>query len=303
MILNKRHEVLEYLGQKYEIGDIVIAKNCYPYEGLCGVISEIRTDEDKETENCGIDIYCNFFMPYDKEDLKSILERFAKTSGEIKSFKELNLDNVIMAANMLILPYEKQSVQNSFKVYLLKEEWAFEDETGSTMNIFTDIDTAREQFKIKVHNEKHTGCANVWKNEKNLIEEFENDFYEVYLDGWYCSSHYTLKIEEQNLSITDKNTYDLKQIIEEVEFYSDFEAQVEDWEELIDFTEEEYDALIHDKTIPSRMRERMYSYRRDLQGYEDEENAYNLEMSELAHEIVEEHVKRKKDKENGPGNV
>ena len=78
MILNKRHEVLEYLGQKYEIGDIVIAKNCYPYEGLCGVISEIRTDEDKETENCGIDIYCNFFMPYDKEELKSILERFGR---------------------------------------------------------------------------------------------------------------------------------------------------------------------------------------------------------------------------------
>ena len=115
-----------------------------------------------------------------KERAKANVVGSMTAIGEVEGRNIIIVDDMIdtagticMAANMLILPHEKQREQNSFKIYLLKEEWAFEDETGSTMKIFTDIETAREQFKIKVHNEKHTGCANVWKNEKNLIEEFE----------------------------------------------------------------------------------------------------------------------------------
>ena len=81
MIINKKGDIFEWQGKKYIIGDDVIATNNSDYSGLLGTICEIRTENDKDTENSGPDIYCRFNTPVLKQDIKVIEDRFSKISG------------------------------------------------------------------------------------------------------------------------------------------------------------------------------------------------------------------------------
>ena len=63
MILSKNGEVFQYGDITYTIGEQIAANNQSEYEGLVGVIIEIRDGDDKETENDTPDIYCQFDIP------------------------------------------------------------------------------------------------------------------------------------------------------------------------------------------------------------------------------------------------
>ena len=51
MIYNKVGETLEFEGKKYAVGENIVGAETSEYEGLFGYIKEIRTDNDKDTEN------------------------------------------------------------------------------------------------------------------------------------------------------------------------------------------------------------------------------------------------------------
>jgi hypothetical protein len=57
MIINRPGAEFEYEGVKYIIGAPIIGTHESEYEGLFGRITEIRDDEDKETENETPDSY------------------------------------------------------------------------------------------------------------------------------------------------------------------------------------------------------------------------------------------------------
>ena len=87
MIINKQGETFEYEGKKYIVGEDVYATES-SYYGLIGVIKEIRTGEDKDTDNPEPDIYCDFFEPV----LEADKERLYQTFGNYYA-----LDGIIMA--------------------------------------------------------------------------------------------------------------------------------------------------------------------------------------------------------------
>ena len=60
MIITKPKAEFLYEGETYRIGATVIANEKSAYEGLVGEICEIRTGEDKETENEMPEIFCRF---------------------------------------------------------------------------------------------------------------------------------------------------------------------------------------------------------------------------------------------------
>lgn len=60
MVLLKTGESLIINNRKFEVGSIVRANAKSIYEGKIGEIIEIRTDNDKETDNYGPDIYVDF---------------------------------------------------------------------------------------------------------------------------------------------------------------------------------------------------------------------------------------------------
>lgn len=85
-------------GKQFAVGDRIIVTNG-DYAGLKGIITEIRTGADKETENETEDIYCSFDLPESKEEIKLIEKHFSALFGTEKTIDDLSFDLVIMASD------------------------------------------------------------------------------------------------------------------------------------------------------------------------------------------------------------
>ena len=73
MVIRKKGTVFCVDGKEFKIGGGVFANDESEYMGLYGTVTEIRTDEDRETENDTPDIYCEF-MPPDSVAMAAELE-------------------------------------------------------------------------------------------------------------------------------------------------------------------------------------------------------------------------------------
>lgn len=101
MILNKQGESFAVEGRTFLIGGMVWANDESDYRGLFGRITEIRDGMDKDTENEGADIYCDFLIPKHDYMIGEIETRFSKLYQIPKRIDELPLGGVIMAPEML----------------------------------------------------------------------------------------------------------------------------------------------------------------------------------------------------------
>lgn len=105
MIHVKNGETYAINNVEYKIGGKIVVTDDGSYSGLIGVITKICDGKDKETENESVDIYCNFEMPKIPYDRKQLIERFSALYGKTMTIEEINLDQVIMAPE-LIMPLE-----------------------------------------------------------------------------------------------------------------------------------------------------------------------------------------------------
>ena len=101
MIYKKPGEKFSYEDITYTVGNRVLANEASEYSGLFGRILEIRTDDDRETENDTPDIYCEFDPPYLSASRRALEQTFSKLYGTPKRVEDLALDLVIMAPEML----------------------------------------------------------------------------------------------------------------------------------------------------------------------------------------------------------
>lgn len=289
MILNKKDEVFEYADKKYQIGELIIANNQSDYVGLVGVITQIVTGEDKDTDNPYPDIYCDFIKPPFKDEIKILEENFSKWYGAKKSLKDLNFDGVIMAPCMIEQANKSTTSKDVIKIYLLTEDWAFDGEEGVETVAFTDFDDAKLQMRLKMYKERREGCVETWLDDEDFVEENSETSYEAYIEGYHCESHYTLTIKPVKLPISENIVGDLNFMLRHRNIFIDFRNQVEDWDELLELSEEEYERFINDSTIPNRVT-------RDLEHAREEDlDRYHETISEVAHELLAEYIKRKKE--------
>ena len=101
MIINKNGETFIAGNKIFRIGGMVLANDNSDYCGLCGRITEIRDGDDKETENEGPDIYCDFDIPERDYMVTEIECRFSLLYQMQKHITELPFDSVVMAPEML----------------------------------------------------------------------------------------------------------------------------------------------------------------------------------------------------------
>lgn len=101
MVIKRIGDIYQCEGMIYTIGKRIYANGQSDWEGLFGVITEIRTGEDKETENETPDIYCSFDVPVLPADVKELEERFSDLYQEPKKMEDISLDEVIMAPEMI----------------------------------------------------------------------------------------------------------------------------------------------------------------------------------------------------------
>ena len=101
MIYNKLGTIVICSEDKFfTIGDnIKVNKNDEDYQGAIGYITEIRTGDDKETDNEGIDIHCSLSVP--EGLVKTFEKRFSDIYGTKKTIDDIILDEVILSADMI----------------------------------------------------------------------------------------------------------------------------------------------------------------------------------------------------------
>lgn len=97
MILDQSVQSIEIDGTVFAVGVRIGANSKSEYYGLEGRIIEIATDDDKDTENEGPDIYCCFDIPTEPELIKRLEKEFSDIFCSPRTIDDIVLDNVIMA--------------------------------------------------------------------------------------------------------------------------------------------------------------------------------------------------------------
>ena len=195
MIYNKVGETLEFEGKKYAVGENIVGAETSEYEGLFGYIKEIRTDNDKDTENETPDIHCEFFPPVYADEIKKVEERFSALYGEMKTLKDIALDEVIMAPEM-ITPLSAIYGQANTSVFMVKEEWAVDDEYGEQMNGFLKLEHAQLFMRQRLSEASVNVGIFALRGEDNIVESYSDMFYEIYREGFYDQNHYGIGIDK-----------------------------------------------------------------------------------------------------------
>lgn len=200
MILNKPNEIFEYEDKKYKIGDKVVVNSVdAEYEGLIGIITQICDGDDKDTDNETPDIYCNFSKPIMPCDIEKLEKRFSAVFQKPRKLDDINLDQVIMAPEMIEVITDLGKSGKGQKIYVVTDDWAYHDEYDSKTEPFADLMFAKAYMREQVHQMAEYSGLFDRRGDEDCIEESSELSYQLYIKGWYDSDHYWIKIEEKDL--------------------------------------------------------------------------------------------------------
>ena len=270
MIINKKGEKFYFEGVEYVIGGDVIGTEESVYSGLLGNIYEIRTYEDKETDNKTPDFYCTFEAPITCHDIAKLKKTFSKLCGEDKSLEEICLDGVIISPHMV------QPIQDKeYTVYILEEDWAANDYCGHDVEIFTDLNSAKRSMYEQLKKEMNEGCISDFKNDDDYIEESDENSFECYIDGYYSESHYSLSITEKSMGMSEQFMFKIvKDVLLEI-INLDMKDMLDNNVKFKTLSDKVYQQIIKDEDIPKIIME---------------EFRYDGDVSEVYYEIIDEIV-------------
>ena len=204
MIINKDGMRYTYNGTTYTIGAAVVATEESEYQGLYGIITEIRDGSDRETENDTPDIYCCFEPPLLQEEIRELEQRFTDLYQSPKKLDEITLDMVIMAPEMVRVISPDPSVCKTLKVYLLTMQFTTSWDSGCITELYADYDMARFAMLKGIREEQAEGCVKDWAEKDALEEEYCTDFYEAWHRDEYSEKHFTASIEKLSLTLPQR---------------------------------------------------------------------------------------------------
>ena len=200
MIFTRPGAGIVYNGVPYTVGMSVLANDQSDFQGLFGVITEIRTGDDQDTENETPDIECCFELPVLKDKIAELEAHFTDLYQQPKTLEELPLDMVIMAPEEL-KPID--SLPNTdVSIYVVVNEWEDDDGAGHSESYFTDYDAAKRRFNDDLLEDHTNGVYAYWHCEPDFTEESEADFYCCRMENSHTYHHFALRIEKQLLPIS-----------------------------------------------------------------------------------------------------
>lgn len=272
MIYNKNGEMFFYEDKMFIIGEEVFASES-DYAGLLGRITEIRTGEDRETENEGPDIYCNFQSPILNQDAELVSKmRFGN--------EDLSLDLVIMAPEMLMPTRYVGGGLPTVKVYAVVEDCMIDGEDHGETRLFSDKKHAEIVLRQSIQKERWNGCIAGWQSSKLFVEEQYNDLYfTAYFRNEYCFNHYTIYLQEIELSLSIPFVKEMKPICLAMQYREDLSEQIESWK----IKETVKRTAINDPSLYIRVQSALS----DKELYKEE---YSEAISDVAHALTKEHA-------------
>ena len=202
MIYHQPGEEFWHEGVCYKVGGRIVANEASDYAGLFGNILEIRTEDDRETDNDTPDIYCAFEAPVLSADRLALEQTFSQLYREQKHIEDLGLDMVIMGPEMIVPLEHPAQVYPTGTLYVVAVHWATDGEYGSYEAIFTERTDALHQFHNDLREEFLAGSIPRWKESSQFVEEESDNSYECYLDGEYCENHFSIALEQRALPLS-----------------------------------------------------------------------------------------------------
>ena len=193
MIYNTKNQKFEHEGKTFIIGETIYAIESV-YRGLVGVIKEIRTDLDMETDNPAPEIVCDFYNPVLSIDIDRLKQDLGSTYA---------LDNIIMAPSMLIPTRNIGASKNPCKqtAYLVVEEWNYNGEGFSTeINVFSNKTSALMHLRTILANEARYGIISAFQEDNAVVVDEYDYYYEIYVDGDYCNNHFFIHIVDKTIN-------------------------------------------------------------------------------------------------------
>lgn len=201
MIINKEGMRYTYNSTTYTIGAVVVATEESEYQGLYGIITEIRDDVDRETENDTPDIYCWFETPLFPKEIQELEQRFSALYQTPKKLDEITLDMVIMAPEMVrvISPDPKEC--KACELYLLTTHCTTNLDSSNFTELYADYDAGRFALLQSVREEQQDGCVKDWADRDVLEEEYGIDRYEAWYRDEYFEKHFAISLEKLSLML------------------------------------------------------------------------------------------------------
>lgn len=283
MILNRIGATFSFDGVTYTIGDRIVGTDESEYEGLFGTILEIRTGEDKETDNDTPDFHCEFLTPVLPAEVKELEARFSDLYRQKKTIADIALDEVIMAPEMIRVISTSSS--HTATIYLVREQWALDGDNGESVFPALDPIHAKLLFTERIRSDKEEGCISRWSDRGDMEEESTKTSYECWLHDDYFDNHFKVTMEEHALQLSHDSFTIIGKAYVDSRLRSDFAEQIEGWEELSVLTDGQIGTMIAQPSVPERIR-------KQLQENRYMEESYWESVSEAAFSIVDAFVKQ-----------
>ena len=138
-------------------------------------------------------------------------------------------------------------------------------------------------MNANLEEEMKNGCLTDWMQKDNYQFDTDEDSYEGWIDGEHSSSHYRVAITKLPLNLTNAIYGTLGREFIDLCRVEDFIEQIESWDNVGMLTDEQYQELISDKTIPDRIHKALGMN----DGYY---GSYWESVSEVAHKVVNEYI-------------
>ena len=280
MIFNQNGATFTYDGSTYTIGDRVVATSESAYEGLFGTILEIRTGNDKSTDNDTPDFHCEFIPPALPAEVVALETRFSALYQQKKVLDEIALDEVIMAPEMIRVI--NPNGVHSITVYTVHEEWILKGDYGENRFPALDLDHAKLKMTELIHNDRAEGCISEWRVHGAVEEDVTGEnYYECWVHDEYCENHYKVSIETQTIHISEDVFTEIGKAFVDRILRRDFAEQIDDWEEISGLSDAQIADMVAQPCVLERIRKQLKE-----NGYLEE--SYWESVSEAAFAIVKE---------------
>lgn len=190
MIFKNEGESFTYGRREFAVGADVICNENSVYSGLGGKIIEIRTGDDKETNNPTIEIVVKLIPPALPSEIERYKERFCCTDADFSC-------GLIMAPCQLEL--FSNNGYSKMAIYTLVESWAYEGgTTDSKVYLFPSMPMAKaklnECYQMEIHN-----IPNFW------MKESGETFIEFWEEGYHAGNYYKLEIYTTEFELSSKS--------------------------------------------------------------------------------------------------
>ena len=284
MIINRAGAQFTHEGVTYTIGDKIFSNDTSDFRGLFGYIKEIRTGDDRETDNDTPDIHCYFYPPFEPEAIAELESRFSALYRSPKKLEDIALDEVIMAPDLIQVVTSANST-HMITAFRVEESWVIKGEPGMEVTPALDEMQAKQRMAELIHSESTEGCILEWRDDPQFEVEITPTFYECWLRDEYCENRYKVKITPVQICVSEELFESIGRRYVDGILRKHFAEQIEDWEELEGLTPMQIYEMIAAPNVPDRIKKQL------------NENGYLIEsywesLSEAAFDLVKKYRKR-----------